>query len=399
MWFKTYYFAPMKKYLLLAALVFSSMAYAQVKVLVPYRQGNLWGYSDTLAKIIVKPAYDSAGLFKDGYGEVFKGKKQGIINGKGLLIIKPGYDHVESFAGGYKVTNGSKSGYLSGTGKPLIPVLYDDLEQDGGFLILQKGTKYGVADVTGKIVLPVQYDEVITQFLSTKASSEQSYVVRKGKTYSLFSKKSYRLYPFDVNSLEEMGEVGEVTVEGIKEESYTESNKNGIVKRFGADEVIPLDFEESYGSSVFFLVKKNGKTGLVRNTDDAATPMVPIVYDQVTHIMNNRYYSFYKGDYLIGVSQNGLFGIINDKGETIVPFQYDHIREFKGYSVGFELEKAGKKGMFLPTTFYPIIEPKYDNITFVESMFVSSTWGFALYRVIKDGKMGYVGENGKEYFK
>ena len=61
--------------------------------LIPFRKGDLFGYSDTNFKILIAPAYSRADFFHNGMAQVCKGDKYGFINTKGDLIIPMIYDY------------------------------------------------------------------------------------------------------------------------------------------------------------------------------------------------------------------------------------------------------------------------------------------------------------------
>lgn len=74
----------MKKYLVLQFALISSLSFSQIdKVIVPYRSGAHWGYSDSNGKILINPIYDSVTLFNKSfknekiisYAKVFTGNQ------------------------------------------------------------------------------------------------------------------------------------------------------------------------------------------------------------------------------------------------------------------------------------------------------------------------------------
>ena len=71
-------------------------------ILIPFRLGNKWGYSDTLGKIKIPVKYDTVPLFD--YNTVYKGNhviaivqfkgKPMAINEKGKVIVPAKYDYI-----------------------------------------------------------------------------------------------------------------------------------------------------------------------------------------------------------------------------------------------------------------------------------------------------------------
>ncbi len=394
------------KLLLLFCLVAPLIVFAQQnKVWVPYRDGDRWGYSDTLGTIKVKPVYDSAGFFEGTVAFVYKGTKAGMINYAGIELIKPDYTVIEGLEEGYKVYQDDKAGYISASGKLILPVQYKDMYiLDEKFMIVQQGNKFGITDMTGKILLPVAYDEVVPEFLSTKLNDDNYVIVKKeGQAFS-FDKKTHKLEKFN-GVLEEMKE-GIAELESIPPpmEEIDQSAKylKEVKAKFKADEVSLFNAIANYASQVFFLVTVDGKKGVVEyvSSTDIRT-IVPIAFDAITYTFTNDLASFAKpgSRLLAAVSKNGKFGVVNESGAVIIPFEYSKIDRLTGYPFGFELQNEKKKGVFLPTTMYPIIPPKYDAVEYVTTLPVNDNWAFVIYRVELNGKYAYIGENGKEYFK
>ena len=75
----------MKNLIVAILLLFTFPTFAQQsnRSLIPYRQGNLWGYANPDKSIAIKPSYDEANWFVAGYAVVKKGTKYGYINEKG----------------------------------------------------------------------------------------------------------------------------------------------------------------------------------------------------------------------------------------------------------------------------------------------------------------------------
>ena len=83
----------------LKALAVSSQS---LPILVPFRDGDKWGYSDTLGNIKIQPKYDTVPLFN--YDMIHKGNhviavvklkgKPMVINERGTIIVPSKYDYI-----------------------------------------------------------------------------------------------------------------------------------------------------------------------------------------------------------------------------------------------------------------------------------------------------------------
>jgi hypothetical protein len=150
----------------------------QKEKLVPFEQGELWGYKNAAGKIVIAPKYVSAGDFSDA-GIAAVADKQGwaIINAGGSVLLRPyvfdnGPDYFRQGLARF-VTEG-KFGFFDERGRVAIPARFDFVEpfQEGfaafcagcvqdqqGEHRVVKGGKWGYIDRKGKTVAPAIYDE------------------------------------------------------------------------------------------------------------------------------------------------------------------------------------------------------------------------------------------------
>ena len=205
---------------------------AQEATLIPYehKELGLWGYRNpTTEEISIRPIFDEVGEFVGNIAPVKIGKRWGLIDRKGQMIVEPKFDEIgqffESFFGGSvsklvalvkdeddvgfihengKMVNeydeiGSfneqglalakkdgKLGFIDTTGKEIIPLIYDDI---GSFnqqrlAIVKKDGKRGVIDTTGKEIIPLIYDGSIE--LNTLSEKLVRITVQMGKKWSDF---------------------------------------------------------------------------------------------------------------------------------------------------------------------------------------------------------------------
>ena len=81
--------------------------------LIPYRQGDLWGYTTTDKSIAIKPQFDDAQFFHEGFAVVKKGSKYGYINKTGKVVIPIKYTVAKPFRFGFYEKAGAKAGDLN----------------------------------------------------------------------------------------------------------------------------------------------------------------------------------------------------------------------------------------------------------------------------------------------
>jgi len=172
--------------------------------LIPFEEGNVWGYRNARGETILEPRFIIAGPFnahgiaavvdekgwvyidsrgravirpyvfdngpddfREGLARVRMKGKFGFFNESGTVTIKPGYD----FAGPFQ--NGR------------APVCEGCREEREGEYSWFTGGRWGFIDITGKIAVPVVFDEV-EPFQKGKARVRENgrwvFIDREGKS-------------------------------------------------------------------------------------------------------------------------------------------------------------------------------------------------------------------------
>jgi hypothetical protein len=93
--------------------------------LIPFRDGEVWGYADTLLQINIKPQWTDAYPFADGKAIVTKYNTSYLINTNGKIIRKLNFN-VSGFAMGLGniVMDNGKTGYINLKAEIVIQPIY-----------------------------------------------------------------------------------------------------------------------------------------------------------------------------------------------------------------------------------------------------------------------------------
>ncbi len=354
---------------IILSLVFILPARAQTlknALLIPYRDGEKWGYSDTLGKVVIQPQFDSAGFItvqqKIVFGVVCQNNKKGLILPDGQMLLPVQYDQI-----GYQCF-------------------------DNAFIVDVNGKK-GIASETGTIV-PVQFDKItyleyqfIGRSLPPGSSKYLSGYFGRSKDGLFFIEKNGQMRLIDEKEWKERENEERMpmawdTGEYIDDDSY-ETDKAPAVPPGKYDKVTRL----IRGSDLAFLVQKGKKYGVVNSEGEE---VIPPAYDDVKALVT------YNGIYF-EVTKKNKKGIVNTENEVVLPIKYDKFELYKEWYI--RTYQNNKKGLFLMNTFYPPIKPLYEEIEHQTSIYVNGSWSFAVFKVQKNGKTGYVGENGVEFFR
>ncbi len=121
--------------------------------------------TDDFSSIINDPRVNTkeVGLRKGiEYFQVIENGKCGFRDLDGNIVIKPQFDHAEMFSEGYSaVTVGDKWGLIDKTGNYLIKPQYEYLGGvHGGLMSFRQNDKYGFINLKNEVVIKPQFDWV-----------------------------------------------------------------------------------------------------------------------------------------------------------------------------------------------------------------------------------------------
>ncbi|WP_395043074.1 WG repeat-containing protein [Flavobacterium sp.] len=379
----------MKNIILL--LMLSSSLYSQKttinKILIPYREKNLWGFSDTLGNIKVKPIYkDVKSFFIDEETNftaryvVKTNKKYFVIdqNSKVLLPELNNYDSIyinKLYYDRFSIYRNGKTGIFL-KNKELIPCIYDKLSiATNESYYVKNGKLEGLINSSGKIIIPLKYKNVHPSWEDNDKNNSEYVWVAEGE----FHEKKF--YDKKINPEKYDGEIYEKTLAqepGSKDyESYLEKKRIELKKIYDEVDI------DAYNSVAY--VTKNNKKGLVMlyKMEEIIRP----IYDELVN------YGWDKSESVYKVKLNNKYGLVKPRNVIVLNCEFDEIEADR------VLVKDGKKGFIVFNTIYPYIKPKYLTIKSIEGVQVNENWQFGLFEVTTPNGKGFVGENGVEFFK
>ena len=279
-----------------------------VQVIIPYQENGRYGYKDSLSGVVIDSAkYDTAYPFFNLKGKVKLNNKSGIIDIENIENIPVVYDTIafpDTTFPFIKVNLNGKWG-LYDRSVLVLPTIYQEIRAlpisyvRDYFCLVKKNNYWQIVDLVKKKTFSIKFDSLVLD--STKLHVEPSYLVN----YS-FNDNPY--YPFMLDG------------------------KWGLINfGFGMiTEVLPPKFDSmpvfgfnnnSWPEGLFFIVKKDNKTGYYSERGET---IFPPVYDKIVHYKSDE--SYYDGAYFI--KKNGKWGLINRNEHFIVPLKYDSIMPF-----------------------------------------------------------------------
>lgn len=360
--------------------------------LVPFRQGDKWGLSDTLGNINLKAQYDD------------------IID----MSIEP--SRKQSF---YYFRKDKRTVLIDHTGKSYLSE-YDSISKD--YILYQNGKAGLYFDLNNAIynkprnfsvILKPEYDRI------EKAEIENQYIISKdGKSgvVSLSYEGAYSfILPVAYDSIVKTGNnltgynSGEVAAfnktepethhgndidgplypETVRDRSAEKQRLISNLQKDAAPEdikkMLPFDITPY---NLYLLYRENGKKGIlsfIYDLNDVTRPLikkiiVPAVYDDVQEISPDKYL----------VRDGKKYGIAGINQVIKVPLVYDDIGYFKGSNDFLLLKKADKYAVYSNGRGSNLTDFEYDNYQFIPSL------DYKYYVILdKNGKKSVMDSSGR----
>lgn len=225
-----------------------------------------------------------------------------IIDSTGTEVVPPVYGKMYPFAKGLiRAKKNDKWGVMNVNGKTIIPFEYDIIsESKENIAKAKKAGKWGMLSLSGKIVVPFRYD-----WIDAFDLKDGILLAKKGNLWGLIDPIS-----------------GKEKFAFVYESIKTVNKKFAIVKKGGLQGIITPDGKEiipcRYGEIKSFdgeiaKVKRGSRFGLVTKAGKELTTMDLIDAGSI------------KNGLCPIVNQSFRYGLINMKGDTLMPFVYNHL--------------------------------------------------------------------------
>ncbi len=329
--------------------------------------------------------YDVATEFYLGYSVVNKNAKYGLINSDFELVIPCEYDNLALTYDGYVLyLEGDKYGLFNTSGEIVIPAEYESIEQFSEDLAIVRkmesdAVKVGYVDKNGSLVIPCKYDNAYA-FRYGVAS-----VQLDGK-WGIINKKGEIIMPFDYDF-----------IYPCSENSFLVNGKNdsaGLINKDN-DIIIPFDYDDMFYDvkSGLIQVQQNVTDDLVHNGffDTSGKEVIPCIYDGL--LVTEGYNYDFVSEGLITLKKDGKWGVLNTKGEVVIPFEYEHLSNCSdGRVVGYKPQtQAGPHVPFKWTCF-----DKSGRVVFEKDCMYLYNFSDGVAVVHYDFGVGVVDKDGKD---
>ena len=297
---------------IILTLFFTSFYFIVVcqEVLSPHEKNGKWGYISLITNEVIIPyQFEIAKTFKkNGFAEVKKNNSWGIINKQGKIIIPLKYDSIERSnffpKSGYLVELNGRFGMIDINGSSLISIIFPEppLYYNRGMFYFQNKNPL---TIKGEPFFPnsLKYNNpIFEEFFITK---------KEGKLGITNILKNEIIIPHEYDRIEP---VSFCNLEYLK---VWKNKKFGLID-INNNIVIPLEFANLYTSPSYNLaaVLKDRKWALMNLDGEYYSSFE---YDRVQENLGKEPFP---------ISKNGIWGCIDRKGKTVIPFKYDWVSGF-----------------------------------------------------------------------
>ena len=328
--------------------------------------------------------------------KVKKVGKYGLIDYKGLELLKCEYDSIEALKGTENsliTRKDGKLGLVDNVGGVIAENNYKNIKAistkfEDGYIVQADNNKYGVVGIDKSIVLETKYDDI------KQLKSGDKYVVKENGDWEIVDKEG-KVYLKD--KFEEV-----ISIDGENVVIKNSDNKYGVMNLNGETK-IKFDYQDiKYAFDDKYIAKKNDKYGIIDLTEKE---VLEFDYNSLIYRSDAGFFEGEKDnvntDFIDREFNVKLTGILS---EINVDNGYIYVRvgnEYKYYNFRFE-EKTNRDLLTGNTLFLSKKDDKYgfvnkDGIVVVDYIYddarEQNEFGYA--SVKKDGLWGCINSKGE----
>lgn len=373
------------------------------------------------------------------YLPIVENEKMGVIDNKGNVVIEPNYNNIQipnptkdvficSNENETKIVNANgeekfknfeevsaiqlkelateipyeksvlkykengKYGIINFDGKKITKAIYNNISNlpyKEGELLVEKDGKYGVISILGKNILPIQYKEIkVDEYYEAENAYRYSgYIVGndtdKGTMYK------YINYKTNIETKSEYQDIKRIVDYEDKDKFYLiyeKDNKYGVIE--DENTIINNEYDniEYDNLNQLFIVKKDGKYGIVKLNGET---LISCLYDEIDiegiyiyalkneeqtifntsgeKIEDQKYKSVYNVEntnYKITINDENKYGVLDENNNSIISNNYFYIG-YLGNNYFVVSGQNGKNGI-IDNKGDVILDTKYDTIEKIE---------------------------------
>jgi hypothetical protein len=310
------------------------------KSTILYKLESKWGILAYDGRILANPIYDTIYLASPTHFIVKKEGKFGILNQQGVSLTEPIYDEVGNYSEGlFPIRKGEKYGYLNLLGKEYIDYIYEEVQPfKNKQAIVKKNGLYGIIGIDKKEIVAAKFlsIEKIPDF-SHYIVSEQLDKVK----HSVIDSKGKKLSPLaDQVLIPDSGSILQFSIDG-QIQYWDIATQNYLPGQYTNGEVFKDNFALVQNGDFWGLINNKGETVIKPQFDKI----------QYKYLTNRLVFKTFKGNSI---------GLISNNGKTILECQYEEIEQA---GIGLFIVKKDQKYGIYKSNGEEILAPSYDYIS------------------------------------
>jgi len=340
-------------------------------ILIPLKDtSDKFGYIDTLGNWIIKPQFDDAQEFKEGFASVCKNDSCFYINKEGIKTSENYFEETENYTDGIAIVKKDNAYFLINRSGQLISKGYQDINASTNKLFVCKlNNLYGAINAKGETIIPFEYNKL--------GNFKNRFAYYLSTQYGLVDVNNRKL---------------EAKWDWI---SDVDSNSVAVVKKknqFGlmtVSEQLILPCEYDYVvhcQNDIYLVVKNGLYGFYNINEKCFVTSVDYNYNssyEPRYYTNGKYFKLIQDDEVALVDANGRNSINFGTYTNMFFAKCDIIR----------IQKKNKYG-FVDRKLKPVTPIEFDKATDFENNLAIVSKGINSLLIDKTGKVIYSIKNG-----
>ena len=353
--------------------------------IVVVKKGSKYGAYDYSGQRLLSPKYSKIVGANRQYVLVENDKGLSLLSTKGKPVFKQDLDRVDLFNNGAFV--GANGKYALVTRNTQTAFVYDSLttkkilkkqvgrktnnrrnhsfkRQDLNRIIVVKDGLVGMVDTLNKVIIPIENDEVAYEY------GKNFYHTSKDKKKGAYLLKCRKYLPPEYDN---------VYMDGTTYLQVTKGRVKGLIDDATGEFILPIEYERIYKQDTIFVVTKDKKKGVVNRKGEQ---LIPHMYDDIDNLggfLNHEY------DGLFQVKIDTLYGLVDGRNNSLLPVKYTWLGDFENRLIIAYADR--KYGLFDANgnELQPVV---YDNIE------RKRTPRSAIYFSEKNGLYGVLNEDG-----
>ena len=281
--------------------------------LIPFEKNQLYGYFDKKGQIKIEAVFSEAYNFEDSLAKVSINDKWGLINTEGQYIFSPKFNSIIGLKKGvFAIQNNELWGAISVNNDTILDFVYDDISQpSNGYYLVSKKDSFNYINESGQLLFANKWLVKYPEYKILGKYDNKPILVSTSKGYNYIDMDGKLIFKYPKHKLGEYSNLIAFKNENLWGYLSNSPPKEVIAPRFDR----AFSFEYDYG-----IVSLSPLWGTI---DSRGNFVIEAYYEDLQFLSPKVVLAKGKGDY----------GLLTEKGDTILPFTSLKIEPFANNTV------------------------------------------------------------------